>query len=233
MAAGLRRRDRLSAGHRRRMPPGAARCGAGARPALAISRTCAASAISARAAISSIRPGGAALPSWRRATSSPASTPASSLPPTSSTSRAPFPRRMICVDHCAIPMERDDGVFPALARGDGRHGRGAERHDEDLGPRHGRSAAGRSSRSAPTCSAASKPSASTASSSAPTGRSTACSAPIPTSSTPMPRSSRAFPRAEQVSDVLRQRREAVPDLRRRDDMAEAIAADRPASTTSA
>ncbi len=47
--------------------------------------------------------------------------------------------------------------------------------------------------------------------SAPTGRSTACSAPTRTSSTPTPRSSRASAgRADR--DVLRQRREAVPDM---------------------
>ena len=49
----------------------------------------------------------------RRAISCPASTRASSLPPICSIWRAPFPTTIICVDHCAIPMERDARVLSA------------------------------------------------------------------------------------------------------------------------
>ena len=51
-----------------------------------------------------------------------------------------FPETQICIDHCAIPMGRDANLIPKLARGDGRDGQIAERHDEDFRARHGRSA---------------------------------------------------------------------------------------------
>ena len=48
--------------------------------------------------------------------------------------------------HLRRPLRDPDGarprVVPALARGDGRDGEGRQRDDEDLGPRHGRSATG-------------------------------------------------------------------------------------------
>ena len=93
---------------------------------------------------------------------------------------AAFPNILICVDHCAIPEARDDAYFGA-GGGDAETRARRQRRDEDLRPRHGGPAVDGRRRSVPGCSAASRPSAPIGSSSAPTGRSTACSAPIPTS----------------------------------------------------
>ena len=111
---------------------------------------------------------------------------------------AAFPNILICVDHCAIPEARDDAYFKRwseamrkLARADNVvmkiSGLGmVDRRWTVESLVHG-------------CSAASRPSAPDASSSAPTGRSTGCSAPIPTSSTPTRRSSRASRKDEQTA----------------------------------
>ena len=179
LAAGIRRQDRLSAGHRRRVPSGAARRSGGARPAHAVCQRARRPQFRRRRL--SRRSGLAPRlrRTRRRAISSPASIPVSSLRPTSPTWRRTFPDTIICVDHCAIPMARDEAYFqtwreamdvmasaPNVVMKISGLGMCDPLWTVELDP-------------AVCASAASRPSASIASSSAPTGRSTACSAPIP------------------------------------------------------
>ena len=95
-----------------------------------------------------------------------------------------FPGITLCIDHAGFPRERTDEYF---ARGATRMRALAERRErrrQDLGARAWSTTAGRSTRCGPGCSPASRRSASSAASSAPTGRSIACSARTATSSTP-------------------------------------------------
>ena len=112
--------------------------------------------------------------------SSPASIPASNCATDIARPRGELSRHHICVDHCAIPMARDEAYFQRWRAAMDVMASAPNVVDEDLRARHVRSAVDGRLDPRPTCWAASRPSASIASCSARTGRSTACSAPIPT-----------------------------------------------------
>ena len=105
--------------------------------------------------------------------------------------RASFSRDELCIDHCAIPMARDAAYFRRWQAAIDVMAKSPERIMKVSGLGMG-DPLWTVDTIRPYVLAASRRSASTASSLAPTGRSTECSAPTRTSSTPMPRSSPAF-----------------------------------------